>query len=90
MSESERSRLESASNIIDNARYFIEKEERDIAQQARSARSGWDMFAEELAAKMLAVGLSWDDVDATGLTIEPHVRSSVEKRAEDLRAGEGE
>jgi hypothetical protein len=59
----ERTRLESYSNGIDNARYFIENvPDADLVQQAKNARMWMGMFAEELARQILAAGHGWDTV----------------------------
>lgn len=84
----ERSRLESASNIIDNARYFIERTESpDLLQQAKHARVGWQCFAEELSAQLLAEGHDWPViVVALGIdSDDEYGHSRAERRAGKLR-----
>lgn len=84
----EQTRLESASNVIDNARYLIERDQDfDPLGAARVARGGWEMFAEEVAAQLLVTGHEWAEiVNALHLEDRPWVRSGIERRADELRA----
>jgi len=91
--ESRCSRLTSASNGIDNARYFIERDESpDLLQQAKHAAMWWGMFAEELAAQLLAAGHTWPEIfDALKLAgptgaLADYFRDCAERRAADLQA----
>lgn len=87
-----RTRLEAASNIIDNARYYVENTESpDLLQQAANAHLGWELFADELAAQLLVAGHEWPAISASlHFDERHHRRAAVEQRADQLRAAEGQ